>query len=99
MDTPITIIVPIDAKPEFRDIVYKRLIELTAATRKEAGNAFYIPHEVSSDPNRFVIYECWKNQAALDFHMNQSYLTAFLHDCEAWLQKPIAGTICREIKL
>ena len=41
--------------------------------------------------------EKWKNQAALDFHMEQDYLKAFLADEKRILSKPIAGTVCKEI--
>ncbi len=99
MDNPITIIVPIDAKQECRETVRARLVELAAATRKENGNEFYVLHEAVADPNQFIIYECWKSQAALDFHMRQDYLTGFLRDSETLLQKTIIGTICREIEI
>lgn len=93
----ITIIVPINAKPEFRDIVREKLINMTALTNQEVGNICYCLHQVEDDSNKFVIYEKWKNQAALDFHMDQDYLKNFLAESKTLLAEEIRGTTCREI--
>jgi len=98
MDVMITIIVIMDAKPELRAQVRSRLIELASLTRRESGNVFYVLHESVADPNRFVIYERWKDQAALDFHMAQPYLKRFLDDGASQLQGPVNGTICRAVE-
>lgn len=78
---------------------FSRVVELTTETRNEDGNVFYMLHEKVDDPAEFVIYECWRNQEALDFHMDQEYLKKFLEDSSAWLREPIKGTICREIQI
>ena len=93
----ITIVVPINAKPEFRNEVREKLLELAALTNQEAGNICYRLHQAEVDSNQFVIYEQWKDQAALDFHMNQDYLKNFLEESKTLLSEEIRGTICREI--
>ena len=98
MDKSITIVVPILAKPECREIVKARLLKLATQTRREKGNVFYVLHEATDDSSRFVIYERWADGAALDLHMNKEYLKRFLTDSAAWLREPIAGIPCREIK-
>ena len=97
MNNEITIIVPIKAKSEFRTAVKEKLFELAALTNKEAGNICYCLHQVTADSNQFVIYEKWGNQAALDFHMNQDYLKAFLNESKTLLAEEISGTICQQI--
>ncbi len=97
MDGEITLVVPIHAKNELHAEVRKRLVDLAGKTRKETGNICYVLHEVYKEPNHFIIYEKWKNKAALDFHMEQEYLKAFLADEKKILTKPIAGTVCKEI--
>ena len=97
MREAITIVVPIHAKPEMRAVVRARLLDLAAQTHRESGNLCYVVHEVPSDPDQFLIYEKWANQAALDFHMAQGYLRAFLADQPTLLAKEIAGTICHEM--
>jgi quinol monooxygenase YgiN len=97
MNTPITIVVHIKARSECKDAVRKRLLELVSMTTNEAGNVFYHLHEASADACHFIIYERWKNQAALDFHMQQDYLVSFLNDSNRILSEEIQGTICHEI--
>jgi len=93
----ITIIVPIKAKTQFRTKVREKLLEMTALTNQESGNICYCLYQVTDDPDQFIIYEKWKNQAALDFHMNQDYLKIFLNESKIFLAEEIQGTICQQI--
>lgn len=43
----------------------KRLAE---ASRNEPGCVTYIPHEVAGDPSMLMIYEQYRDEAALDAH-------------------------------
>ena len=94
MKEQITIVVPIRAKDEKIEEVRCRLIEMVALTRKEAGNINYTLHEEIGNPGSFVIYENWKDQAALDLHMNQDYLKNLLADSSKLLKEDIKGTLC-----
>ena len=96
-NSEITIIVPIKAKTEFRTKVNQKLLELTALTNLEIGNICYCLHQDKADPNQFIIYEKWKDQTALDFHMNQDYLKVFLEESKTLLSEKIRGTICQQI--
>jgi quinol monooxygenase YgiN len=44
------------------------LRQLTAASREEPGCVSYVAHFVESDPSTVLIYEQYKDDAALDFH-------------------------------
>ena len=98
-DTPVIIVVPIHAQPQFRDQIKNMLVDLAQKTRGEAGNDFYILHESTNQPNSFVIYERWKNQAALDFHMKQEYLVNFLENSRTMLAEELVGMLCQEISV
>lgn len=95
MSSRITLIVPIKAKAGKEGIVRERIIALAESTRQESGNINYIPHELTEEPGSFVIYENWRDQAALDNHMNQEYLKKFLDDAPDLLKEEIQGTFCR----
>ena len=97
MSSEITIIVPIYFKSETAAAGRERLLALAAATHKEAGNIMYRIHEVPGKAEQYMIYEKWRDQAALDFHMAQDYLQNFLADDEKLLAGEIKGTICSEI--
>jgi quinol monooxygenase YgiN len=53
---------------EDRDNVLNALRNLTEASRKEPGCVSYIPHEVGGDPSQIMIYEQYRDEAALDAH-------------------------------
>ena len=54
--------------PEDHDFIAEILPPLTAASRKEPGCISYIPHFVEGDANTVLIYEQYKDEAALEFH-------------------------------
>jgi quinol monooxygenase YgiN len=99
MDTgQITIVVFIKAKQTTKATVKDELIGLTENTHKESGNLNYNLHISDTDDSLFIIYENWKDQAALDNHMAQPYLKDFLSKQDDLLEKPIDGKICKTIK-
>ena len=53
----------------------KELIEKSAA---EEGNIFYTLNVSVNDPNQFAIIECWKDQAAIDFHNQTPHFIGIL---------------------
>lgn len=96
MRNRITLTVPIKARPECRDATRAALLELARETRKEAGNIDYVLHEVVGQPNDFLIYENWKDQAALDSHMTRPYLKKFLEeDGPKLLREDIRGAFLK----
>ena len=55
-------------RPEDREEIATILRELAVASRAEPGCVSYIPHRVESEPDTIVIYEQYRDQAALDSH-------------------------------
>ena len=64
----ISFIVRMRFAPEDREQVSEALRKLTDASRKEPGCVTYIPHELADDPNTVLIYEQYRDQAAIDVH-------------------------------
>ena len=93
----ITLFCPINAAPGKGAALKAALLTLAAATRNEAGNLCYRLHE-TDNPDEFLIYEQWRDAAALDFHMRTPHLTAFLADEAGLLAAEPAGKFAREIK-
>jgi quinol monooxygenase YgiN len=52
------------------DEIREALCHLTEASRKEPGCVSYIPHFVEGDACTVLIYEQYKDEAALDLHRN-----------------------------
>lgn len=55
-------------RPDDREEITRILRELTPASRQEPGCVSYIPHRVESEPDTVLIYEQYRDQAALDAH-------------------------------
>lgn len=53
------------------------LRELTAASRQEPGCVTYIPHFVESEPDTVVIYEQYKDEAAVEAHRGTAHFAKF----------------------
>ena len=59
--------------------VCARLAKEQAATVRaaEPGCLFYTPYRSLEDPEGFLSYEVYQDQAAMDFHMSASHLAAY----------------------
>ena len=49
--------------------------ELAEASQKESGCVFYHSVQSEVDPREHVFMECWKDQAAIDFHNATEHFT------------------------
>jgi quinol monooxygenase YgiN len=54
--------------PEDRERVLEALRQLAEASRREPGCVAYIPHEQTGDACQFMIYEQYRDDAALEAH-------------------------------
>lgn len=98
MENTLTLICPIIGRPGKGAQLRQALIELTREVVKEEGNIFYILHE-TDDPDQFVIYEQWKGDEAMDFHMNTPHLQKFLADEDQLLAEEPGGQEVRVIRI
>lgn len=64
----ISFIVRMRFRAEDREEIAGVLRELTAASRQEPGCVSYIPHTVEGEPDTVVIYEQYRDQAAVEAH-------------------------------
>jgi quinol monooxygenase YgiN len=64
-------------RPEDREEIATILRELTAASRQEPGCVNYVAHRIQSDPDTVVIYEQYRDQAALDLHRNSPHFAMY----------------------
>jgi len=75
------------AKSNHRDEVQAILLDMVEQTRKEEACIRYDLHQGISDPNIFVFYEIWEDQAGLDLHNQQAYIKNFSTIADAKLQE------------
>ncbi|MEN0111304.1 MAG: putative quinol monooxygenase [Planctomycetota bacterium] len=65
----------------------------TRGTLAEPGNLAYALSRDADNPQRFLLYERWRNVAALDAHLRQPYLVALLKQFADVLAKPPGVTV------
>lgn len=85
----LTIVARIKAKPGLEARMQQDLISLLAPTRAESGCVTFDLLKDTNDPTVFVLYENWKDQAALDAHFQQPYVKRVLQAYEETLAQPI----------
>jgi len=69
-----------DVDPSHREDFLKVIEAVTAPSRAEEGCVKYWFSASLEDPNRFHLYECWKDQAALEEHFQTPHLLKFRED-------------------
>jgi autoinducer 2-degrading protein len=69
------------------------LRKLAAETRKEPGNLLYLTHRSIEDPRKFLIYEQYRSQAALETHQTKDYFQHYsVNGLRKIAESRIAGT-------
>lgn len=85
----LTIVARIKAKPGLEQQMQQDLLSLLAPTRAESGCITFDLLKDTNDPMVFILYENWKDQAALDAHFQQPYVKRVLKAYEETLAEPI----------
>ena len=62
---------------EDRDEINEILCRLAEASRKEPGCLNYIPHRIDGDPEQVMIYEQYKDEAALTAHQESAHFKKY----------------------
>ncbi len=91
-NTKVTLSVRFKAKSGQEERLKQQLLSQLAPTRAEAGCINYDLHQDPHNPSRFMFYENWTSQEALDQHIQQPYIQAFLTQTEELLAEPLDMT-------
>ena len=67
----------VPVKPERRAEAVAAALKMAAATRAESGCRTYGFYSDLADPNLFLIYEEWENEAALMAHFQTPHMAEF----------------------
>ena len=62
---------------EDHDEIAQILRELTRSSRQEPGCVNYVPHWVESDPTTLLIYEQYRDEAAVEHHRASPHFAKF----------------------
>ena len=80
------------SKPDKAAALRELLVDFVAGARKEPGCKHYSLLEDSKQPGRFLTFETWADQAALDAHMTTPSIKAAGPKLEPILAKPFTQT-------
>lgn len=86
----VTLVVNFDVKPgaeaEFEQ-VFRRSV---TCSRQEPGNILFNVHKVLGTERSYVLYEIWRDEAAVNFHFAQPYTVALFSMFERNLARPLS---------
>jgi quinol monooxygenase YgiN len=85
--------VHIDAAGGQEEKLAEQLRALVAPTRSEAGCLAYELHRDPQNPSRFMFYERFKSQAALDEHLASPHFESFVAYRAAGNPDPVASIV------
>lgn len=74
----IVVMLDLRFKPGSTDIVIRKLMPAIYRTRAEPGNIEFRFYKAQGSDDRFVIFERWKNEEALEWHWKQPYTREML---------------------
>ena len=73
----VSFIVRLTFAPEDRADIADALGLLAAESRREPGCVSYVPHQLQDDPNTVIIYEQYRDQAALEAHRDSPHFKKY----------------------
>lgn len=82
-------------KPEHMETVAPLYRQIVEETIKEPGCISYVLHQDINDPTHFVFIEEWKDQAALDIHMNSPHYTTIIPQIKGYSAQPTVATLLK----
>lgn len=88
-DNMVDLFVFFQVKDGKQDIFIKQFEKSIAFSRPETGNVQFFFHTINGDNTRYVLYERWRNQEAIDFHFAQPYTVELFEMFKSALEKPI----------
>jgi quinol monooxygenase YgiN len=92
-DTPVDLIVIFTVKDGMQQGFVQQFKKSVQNSRPEEGNIAFHFHSVDGDNTKFVLYERWKSQAALDFHFTQPYTSELFELFKTALAKPVEESL------
>lgn len=73
----ISFVVRLRFTPEDRAEIAEILRQLTVASRQEPGCVNYVPHQLQDDPDTILIYEQYRDAAALEAHSQSPHFKQY----------------------
>ena len=83
--------VHVHVKPEHRDAFIAASLENARNTTREPGNLRFDVLQQADDPNRFVLYEVYRDEAAAKAHKDTAHYARWAAAVAPWMAEPRKG--------
>lgn len=83
--------VHVHVKPENRDAFIRASLENARATLDEPGNLRFDVLQQADDPNRFVLYEVYRDAAGMQAHKETAHYARWRDAVAPWMAEPRRG--------
>jgi len=97
MDTTLTVVARIKAKPGQEARVREELRKLLAPTRAEQGCLNFDMHVSTENPGEFLFYENWTTEELWRAHINAPHIQSWLKLSEALCSEPVAISLWKPV--
>ncbi len=87
----ICVCVHVHVKPEHRDDFLQASLENARATVEEPGNLRFDVIQQIDDPNRFILYEVWRDEAGMSTHKETPHYARWRDTVAPWMAEPRRG--------
>ena len=89
--------VTVFVKPEYREEFIEASLENGRNTRKEPKNLRFDILQCLDDPNRFFLYEVYRDESGMDDHKNTDHYQKWRDTVEEMMAKPREGVKHRNL--
>jgi autoinducer 2-degrading protein len=83
--------VHVHVKPDHRDAFIAATLENARNTIAEPGNLRFDVIEQIDEPNHFVLYEVYRDEAGMKAHKDTAHYAAWRDAVEPWMAQPREG--------
>ncbi len=83
--------VHVRVKPEHREAFIQATLENARNTVREPGNLRFDVLQQADDPDRFVLYEVYRDAAGMEAHKQTPHYAAWRDAVGPWMAEPRAG--------
>mgnify|MGYP000100213550 CR=1 FL=1 len=83
--------VHVHVKPEHREAFIEATLENARNTVQEPGNLRFDVLQQADDPNRFVLYEVYRDDAGAAAHKQTAHYARWRDTVAPWMQEPRQG--------
>jgi autoinducer 2-degrading protein len=78
-------------KPDHREAFIEATLENGRQTIGEPGNLRFDVIQQADDPNRFLLYEVYRDEAAVQAHKQTAHYAQWRQTVEPWMAEPRRG--------